>query len=144
MSMIIRSWTKKDIDKIAQIEAFSFSDPWTKENLSDVLRFPYYKSFLAEEWGQVCGYGCMIVMYETAEIANIAVAAPFRGRGLGKAILERMHFVAKTLGVEQCLLEVRPSNLSAIGLYQKCGYTTYGVRERYYGNEDALLMSKQL
>ena len=86
----------------------------------------------------------MIVMYETAEIANIAVAAPFRGRGLGKTILERMHYTAKTLGVEQCLLEVRPSNVSAIGLYQKCGYTTYGVRERYYGNEDALLMSKQL
>lgn len=142
--MIIRAWTKKDIDKIAQIEAFSFRDPWTKENLSDVLRFPYYHSFLAEEGGQVCGYGCMIVMYETAEIANVAVATPFRGRGIGRAILERMHYAAKTLGVERCLLEVRVSNAPAIALYEKCGYTPYGVRERYYGNEDALLMSKIL
>lgn len=142
--MIIRPWKKQDIDKIAQIEAFSFRDPWSRENLLDVLKFPYYQSFLAEEEGQVCGYGCLIVMYEIAEVANIAVAAPYRGRGIGKAILERMHYTAKMLGAEQCLLEVRVSNATAIGLYEKCGYIAYGIRERYYGNEDALLMKKDL
>ena len=142
--MIIRSWTKKDIDKIVQIESLSFIDPWTKSNLSDVLKYPYYKSFLAEEGGQVCGYGCLILMFERAEIANIAVASPFRGRGIGKELLERMHWTAKTLGAEECFLEVRVSNLSAIGLYEKCGYVAYGIRERYYGNEDALLMRKML
>ena len=142
--MIMRSWTKKDIDQIARIEAFSFRDPWTKGNLLDVLKYPYYHSFLAEEGGQVCGYGCMIVMFENAEIANIAVASPYRGRGLGRAILERMHYTAKSLGAERCILEVRVSNETAIRLYEKCGYTAYGIRERYYGNEDALLMQKVL
>ena len=142
--MIMRAWTKKDIDQIARIEAFSFRDPWTRENLLDVLKYPYYHSFLAEEGGQVCGYGCMIVMFENAEIANIAVASPYRGRGLGRAILERMHYTAKSLGAQRCILEVRVSNYTAIQLYEKCGYTAYGIRERYYGNEDALLMQKEL
>ncbi len=142
--MIIRPWTKSDIDAIAMIERFSFLDPWSKENLSDVLRYPHYHSFLVEEGGQVCGYGCLIVMFEHAEIANIAVAAPYRGRGVGNALLQAMHHRAKLLGAEQCLLEVRVSNANAIGLYKKNGYEQYGVRARYYGNEDALLMRKKL
>ena len=142
--MIIRPWTKKDIDKIAQIEAFSFIDPWSKSNLEDVLKYPYYKSFLLEEGGQVCGYGCITVMFERAEVANIAIAAPFRGRGLAKFLLHTMHNAAKMLGAEESFLEVRVSNATAIALYEKCGYERYGIRARYYGNEDALLMRKRL
>ncbi len=142
--MIIRAWTKSDIDAIAMIERFSFSDPWTRENLLDVLRFPHYQSFLAEEGGQVLGYGCLTVVFEYAEVANIAVATPYRGRGVGNALLQAMHHRAKSLGAQQCLLEVRVSNASAIALYEKNGYERYGIRERYYGNEDALLMRKML
>lgn len=144
MSMTIRAWEEKDIDTIVEMERRSFSDPWTKQNLSDVLRFPFYRSFLAEEGGQVCGYGCLVVMFETAEVANIAVDGPFRKKGVGQAILTAMHETASSLGAEQCLLEVRVSNDAAIGLYEKNGYIRYGVRENYYGNEDALLMRKVL
>ena len=142
--MIIRPWKKSDIDAIAQIEAFSFPDPWTKSNLSDVLKYPHYRSFLIEEGGQVCGYGCITVMFERAEVANIAVAAPYRRRGIGNYLLNAMHHTAKMMGAEDCFLEVRPSNTSAIALYEKCGYERYGIRPRYYGNEDALLMRKKL
>ncbi len=142
--MIIRPWTKEDIDEIARIEAFSFSDPWTKNNLADVLKYPYYHSFLIEEKGRICGYACVSVVYEYAEILNIAVASPFRGRGIGKYLLNTMHATAKRSGAKECLLEVRVSNHVAISLYEKCGYEQYGVRPRYYGNEDALLMRKTL
>lgn len=142
--MIIRAWEKRDIDAIAQIEAFSFQDPWTKNNLLDVLKYPHYKSFLLEEQGQVCAYGCLILVFDRAEVANIAVATPYRGRGLGRLLLDRMHYTAKTLGATECFLEVRVSNVRAIGLYESCGYERYGIRARYYGNEDAILMRKTL
>lgn len=142
--MIIRAWEKKDIDAIAQIEAFSFQDPWTKSNLLDVLKYPHYKSFLLEEQGQVCAYGCLILVFDRAEVANIAVAAPYRGRGLGRVLLDRMHYTAKSMGATECFLEVRVSNERAIRLYEKNGYERYGIRARYYGNEDAILMRKTL
>ena len=82
--MIIRVWEQKDIEKIAEIERQSFSDPWTAEMLGDTLRFPVYHTFLAEEGGQVCGYGCLIVLFEDAELANIAVAPDQRGKGLAR------------------------------------------------------------
>ena len=46
------------------------------------------------------------------------------------------------------LLEVRPSNVSAIAFYKKHGYLQIGVRRGYYpadkgGREDALVMQKR-
>lgn len=143
--MIIRAWEKKDIPAIADIENKSFADPWTEGMLSDTLRFPVYHTFLAEEGGQVCGYGCLILLFEDAELANIAVSPTHRGQGVGKLLMEKMHDYAKTFGAERMLLEVRVSNQNAIGLYEKYGYEKYGLRENYYADgEDAYLMQKSL
>ena len=143
--MIIRAWEEKDIPAIADIENESFADPWTEGMLSDTLRFPVYHTFLAEEGGQVCGYGCLILLFEDAELANIAVSPTHRGQGVGKLLMEKMHDYAKTFGAERMLLEVRVSNQSAIGLYEKYGYEKYGLRENYYADgEDAYLMQKSL
>ncbi len=143
--MNVRAWTKEDVQKIAEIERACFSDAWTKEMLADCLRFPYYHCFLVEEGGQVCGYCCLIVLFEDGEVANIAVDAPYRGRGIAKALMEKMHDKARSLGATRCLLEVRKSNVAAISLYERFGYCHYGERPRYYEDgEDALLMEKSL
>ena len=143
--MTIRSWTEKDIPIIFEMERRCFADPWSKEDLQNVLKFPVYQSFLAEDGGQVCGYGCLIQLFETAEVGNIAVDIPFRGKGIGTALLNAMHEKAKMLGATECLLEVRVSNAPAIGLYEKYGYERYGVRAKYYADgEDAVLMRKSL
>ena len=143
--MIIREWTKEDIPVIADMERRCFHDAWTEEMLSDTLRYPIYNCFLAEEGGQVCGYCCLILLFEDAELANIAVAPTHRGQGVGKLLMEKMHDYARTFGAERMLLEVRVSNQSAIGLYEKYGYERYGLRENYYADgEDAYLMQKSL
>ncbi len=145
MSMQIRAWKKEDIDRIAQIEQECFSDPWTREMLADCLTYPYYRCFLAEEGGQVCGYCILIALFEDGEVANIAVALPYRGRGVGGLLLQKLHESAKALGATRCLLEVRKSNERAISLYRRFGYEAYGVRARYYADgEDAILMQKRL
>ena len=142
--MNIRAWEEKDISRIEEIERACFRDPWTRTDLEGVVKFSCYQSFLAEEGGQVCGYGCMIALFETAEIANVAVDIPFRKRGIGRKILLAMHEKAKELGASEALLEVRKSNAAAIALYASEGYIPYGIREKYYGDEDAVLMRKEL
>lgn len=142
--MQIRAWEEKDLTKIEEIERRCFTDPWKTADFIGVLQYPVYRSFLAEEGGQVCGYGCMIVLFETAEIANIAVDIPYRRQGIGREILNVMHEAAKNAGAEEALLEVRMHNTSTISLYESLGYARYGVREKYYGDEDALLMKKKL
>ncbi len=143
--MTIRFWEEKDIDVIAKIEQECFIAPWSKEMLCDCLRYPYYRCFVAEEGGQVCGYCCLIALFEDGEVANIAVSKEYRGRGIAKALMKTMHDTAKRNGATRCLLEVRKSNAPAISLYQGFGYQKYGERARYYEDgEDAILMQKDL
>lgn len=144
--MQLRAWEEKDIPVIAEMEKRCFpKDPWTERMLFDALKTSYMWNVLAEEGGQVCGYGCLIVVFEDAEIANIAVDIPYRGKGIGEKLLSAMHEKAKTLGARQSLLEVRVSNAPAIGLYEKLGYERYGIRKNYYADgEDAFVMKMQL
>ena len=143
--MEIRSWTKADVQTIAQMEKRCFSDPWNEDALASVLQYAWQYTFLLEEGGQVCGYGCLLCVYEVAEVANIAVDIPFRGRGYGEKLLGEMVKKAEELHAERVLLEVRESNEVAISLYEKFGFEKYGVRKRYYEDgEDAVLMEKKL
>lgn len=143
--MQVRAWEQKDITKLAEMERRCFSDPWTEQMLADTLKLPVYHGFLVEEQGEILGYASMIVVCEDAEVGNIAVDLPFRGRGLSKVLMDAMHECAKSLGATQCFLEVRVSNAVAISLYEKYGYEKYGVRAKYYADgEDAFVMKKSL
>ena len=143
--MYIRAWEKTDLEILAKMEQSCFKDPWSKELLEDTFKYPYYHCYLAEEEGQVCGYCCLIVLFEDAEIGNIAVDAAFRGRGIATELMKTMHKKARDLGAKRCLLEVRVSNAPAIALYEKFGYQRYGVRAKYYEDgEDAFVMEKTL
>ena len=143
--MQIRAWERTDIDCIAEMEKKCFKDPWSKDMLEDTFQYPYYHCFLAEDGGQVCGYCCLISIFEDAEVGNIAVDFSFRGRGIGAKLMETMHEKAKSLGAKRCLLEVRVSNAPAIALYEKYGYKRYGIRAKYYEDgEDAFVMEKIL
>lgn len=141
--MTIRTFTEKDIPKIAELEKLCFSDPWTEDALAAVCRYPVLYGLAAEEDGEIVGYCCTQVLFEDAELQNIAVAPKMRGRGLAKDLLAAAEENAKTLGAEKCFLEVRVGNTPAIRLYEKFGYERIGVRKGYYGEgEDAILMRK--
>ena len=143
--MYVRAWEEKDLTVIAEMEKRCFSDPWTEEMIKDAFRLPLYRCFLAEEGGQVCGYGILTVLFEEAEVANIAVDLPHRRRGISKLLMREMHEKSRELGAEESLLEVRVSNQAAICLYESLGYEKYGVRAKYYADgEDAFLMRKEL
>ena len=143
--MTIRAWQEQDIDILSQIEERCFIAPWSKSAFQEVLKYPLHHTFLIEDRGQVCGYACLLVLFEDAEIENIAVDLDYRGRGISKLLMQAMHDKAKELGAKRCLLEVRVSNQVARSLYEKYGYESYGVRKRYYENgEDAIVMQKQL
>jgi ribosomal-protein-alanine N-acetyltransferase len=87
----------------------------------------------------------LFVLFEEAELQNIAVDIPFRKQGLGSELVSFLHEFAKEKGAEKSFLEVRVSNRAAIGLYEKHGYAIYGERSRYYQDgESAYVMQKQL
>jgi ribosomal-protein-alanine N-acetyltransferase len=140
-----RAWTKEDIEKIADLERRCFSDPWSAEMFESAARSPLFHGLIARERGEVIGYACQTVLFEDAEILNVAVAPSVRGRGIGKALMSGMIEAAKTRGAETMFLEVRVSNVAALRLYRGFGFQDGYIRKKYYEDgEDALTMSLAL
>jgi len=143
----IRPALEADLSAIARIEAESYSNPWHPDTFGTLLRRNRAKILVAEDGeGGVAGYGVYWWVLEQAELANLAVQADQRGRGVGGAILDRTLLVAADQGIESIFLEVRVSNESARRLYASRGFRQISVRKGYYQNpkEDALILVRSL
>lgn len=61
---------------------------------------------------------------------GVAILKDAWRQGLGQKLVTELVAFARTAGYEQIELEVASSNLSAIRLYEKLGFVTYGRRPR--------------
>ena len=137
----IRRLSAGDAAAAAAIEAACFSCPWSEATLAAELANPLNDFFGAFDEGRLCGYiGGQTVAEETS-IFNLGVLPNCRRKGAAKALAQR--FIAEVKPKTNVIfLEVRPSNLPAISLYEKVGFVFCGIRRNYYTNpsENALLM----
>lgn len=66
------------------------------------------------------------------EIVNIAVDENFRGRGIGKSLIEHAKTIARKMGAEILEIGTGNSSLSQLGLYQKCGFRIVGIDKDFF------------
>jgi len=136
-----------DVDAVAGIEGRAYPFPWSKGLFSDCL-LAGYKSLLCTLDDAVIGYGIMIVAAGECHILNVCIEPAFQRVGLGYRLMARLLKQAKQEGADTAFLEVRPSNVGAIRLYQRLGFQRVGVRVGYYpaptGREDAVVLSCSL
>ncbi len=144
--MTLRGWKYSDIFKIAQLEQDCFPDePWSFQTLATCFQSPAFRGVLAEEGGEVIGYGSITTAADSADVENIAISEFFRRCGTGTKILKELERLAKESGAEKIFLEVRVSNSAAMMMYLKNGYSGVYARTRYYADgEDCLVMSKKI
>jgi ribosomal-protein-alanine N-acetyltransferase len=142
------------IDEIAVIEKESFSDPWSKESFLDFLINPFAICFAAIDvidadgtsQENVIGFIIMYHVFTEGQILNIAVKNTHRGKKIATEMFESVLEYARKMNIESLTLEVRQSNIPAIGLYKKFGFVESGIRKNYYKRpaEDAILMTLNL
>lgn len=145
-SVRIRKMVQGDVDAVMEIEHKCFSIPWTKEAfVLEIEKNKFAKYLVAELEGTVVGYGGFWLIIDEAHITNIAIHPDYRRKGYGNKIVEGLISIARKEGVKKLTLEVRRSNIAAQNLYKKYGFMPYGVRPRYYqdNNEDAIIMWRE-
>ena len=137
----IRILTEEHLSSVAEIEALSFGEPWSRESLGLLCRDKNFGVVALLE-GRVVAYGGMTVVLDEGSVTNIATHPDFRGRGAGRAVIKKMLSEAEKRGVGKVFLEVRSSNDVAISLYRSEGFSSCGVRKNFYKRplEDAILM----
>lgn len=142
--MIIRA-ESGHIAEIAEIEKEAFSDPWSVKSLETALS-EEMNIFLTDIYdGAVRGYIIGSCDGLSGYIERIAVASKFRKNGIGRALLSEFE-KALPETAESISLEVRASNLPAIGLYGSFGFERAGVRRGMYSSpkEDGIVMIKKM
>ena len=105
---------------------------------------PFSKEIQYIEDNNVLGKLKYSLIYERMEVDNILVKEEYRGRGIGTKLMSYLVSEAIHYKVINITLEVRVSNIRAINLYKKFGFREVALRKYYYGDEDAILMEKQV
>ena len=137
----IRPVRKEDIAEISLLEEASFDDPYPSYFLSELARDNPDTFLVLTLNNEIVAYGVVDHWEDHDHLISIAVRPDSRRKGLGETLLVELE---KRLSKERPMkLEVRQSNLAAIQLYSKRGFTKTGVAEGYYGDgEDAIIMEK--
>jgi len=152
--------TLDDVPYVAWLEQLCFTSPWSeatyRHEIQANFRAFYYvmrpalssdsvtlSSNFEPTQPRILAYGGFWLMGDEAHIVTIASHPEWRRRQLGELMLLLLLIEAHDMGARSVTLEVRPSNLPALALYQKQGFEEVGRRKRYYrdNDEDALLLT---
>jgi ribosomal-protein-alanine N-acetyltransferase len=132
----------RDLPSVMEIDALSLPRPWSAAIWRGELGSPYGLYLVLEESGDVVGQiGIRHVLGEL-HITTIAVKPEYRRRGYARDLIGAA--LDSYPNASHVHLEVRPTNVEAIALYESLGFRKTGRRPRYYGDEDALLMTLNL
>ena len=144
--LALRPMVVADVDEVHALERQVFPHPWSRANFMDSLSSGYDAWVLRDAGhGQLAGYFLLMYAVDEAHLLDVAVSGDRHGTGLGRYLLDRVAARARSTGMSSVLLEVRPSNLRALQVYERYGYTQIGRRKGYYPahegqREDAIVM----
>ena len=143
--------TPQDLDSILVIDRLAFKRPWNRtlflEELSCDKAFGYVvKGNQTDQSLTIIAYVFWRMVLTELHIIRIAVAPNFRSKGVATWLLQQCFQLVRQKDFDSAYIEVRASNIAAIGLYQKLGFYVIGTRPNYYpeSSEDAWVMRKQL
>ena len=142
----LRTIQPGDIRALAAAEVECFDDAWPESYVASELFAPArFHRVLVDPSGRLTAYLFTAWQYLDLHVLKVAALPPFRRFGLGTKLMLVAEEHAREMGGETLTLEVRVSNIAAIGLYESLGYERKGVRPGYYADDsDALVMMKRV
>ncbi|PFO08519.1 GNAT family N-acetyltransferase [Bacillus sp. AFS076308] len=142
MNLLIRSSEESDIKSIQQIYNQGIEDRIATLE-TEIKDFFYmkewfekhngrYKVIVAESEGQIVGWASLNqynnrCAYDGVADISVYISREFRGRGIGKKLLEDLKSLAIKNGFHKMILFTFPFNKLGQGLYKKMGFREVGV-----------------
>jgi [ribosomal protein S18]-alanine N-acetyltransferase len=145
-----RPVVEADLARLMEIEAAGFRHPWSEQLLRNELANAWSVLLALVEdhppGEHMLGYVIFWVVHDEIHVLNVATAPEARRRGVGRALMALAAEHGRARACRLVTLEVRRTNLPALGLYRSLGFRQVGVRPRYYAeeNEDAIIMTLDL
>ena len=124
MEILLKSWKEAEVDAfLVRQEVFILEQGVPAELELDELDSSA-AHVLAYQDAHCIGTGRLVnLSAKQAQIGRMAVLAKFRGKGIGKQILQKLVDLAASQGVREIILH---SQVSAIPFYGKLGFQAQG------------------
>lgn len=127
-----------------QTEAPEWAD-WDKGHLPD-LRYVSLINEVAVGWAALSAVSGRCVYAGVTEV-SVYIHKDFRGKGLGKLLLQKLIEESESNGVWTLQSGIFPENLASITLHEKLGFRQVGYREKIGKMEgvwrDTVLMERR-
>ncbi len=145
-ALVFSMMSVADVDAILAIEEVVYPHPWSRANFLDSLASDYAAWVVRDVRQVIVGYVLVLCSQYEAHLLNVAVHSAAQGRGIGRMLLDKALSLARGAQAECLILEVRPSNVRALQIYQQYGFVETRRRKAYYPahgglREDAIEMS---
>lgn len=146
MNVLIEPLIKDEIPAIVEIEQHTFSNPWAVSQFEEYLGKENKSILVAKADGHPAGYIIFEHVMDEGHISNLAVREKFRGRGIGRELVEFVLEEAKNIKIKWIELEVRESNKTARSFYSKYGFKEVRYRKEYYNKpvENAVVLRSDI
>jgi ribosomal-protein-alanine N-acetyltransferase len=138
---------------LAGMHQICFADAWSASSMAEILAMPGACGLIAVEGGSMvpataapgpAGFVLWRVTAGEAEILSIAVLPPWRRSGLGSRLIQAALDDSRLRRADTMFLEVADDNRSGLALYARMGFSRVGLRKKYYGDQDAVVMRRDL
>jgi ribosomal-protein-alanine N-acetyltransferase len=143
IKMVITDFDEKlldGLDSIVSIGNRSFARPWTRDMFLGSVKNSAVKFKVLVESKTIVGYYIISIVSDETEVLNIAVDPSFRRKNFARCMLLDIKKEAVNKKSKFISLETWRANIAATNLYKSLGFTEIGIRKKYYGNEDAIIL----
>lgn len=126
--MIIRLAKPDDAIRLSELNRFFNKITIEPSAIAEKLKTGNEVVVVSEENNQVTGFGCAQVMNSfcyntaTAELTELYVDAPYRGKGAAQKIISKIEQILRKQGAGMIRLETACHNKAARAFYEKQGY----------------------
>lgn len=143
----IHKITQADVDDVFNIEKLIHPEHhWSKDSFYNEIANNLARYYCAKgSDGKILAFIGFWIILEEAHITTLGTHPDYRKNQLAQALLIQSIETCYKEMVKYITLEVRESNVSAINLYEKFGFSSIGMRKNYYqdNGENAIIMFTQ-
>lgn len=104
----------------------------------------YDSIYLYKLNAEIIGFINFSIIYDRSELNYIFVLQKYRKKGYAKKMIDFLIDYVENNNCSNITLEVRKSNIIAINIYKKFKFKVIAERKNYYGNEDAIMMLREV
>uniref|UniRef100_A0A7V5XF86 [Ribosomal protein bS18]-alanine N-acetyltransferase n=1 Tax=Thermodesulfobacterium geofontis TaxID=1295609 RepID=A0A7V5XF86_9BACT len=142
---LINEAEEKDLQIISELEKnLFFEENWSYFQILKEFKNELSKIWVFKKRDKIIGYLIFREIKPEIEILKIGVKKEYQRKGIATQLMQKLIEFAKEKNISKIFLEVKASNLPAYNFYKKLGFKETYKRKNYYGDEEAIVMAKEI